>query len=152
IAYPVLLSMPLGTKQPKQDITLLHHQKSWRDRHYEENLDPSAFTWKVIETLLTLPKDDKNDNIVPIPSMYPTAYALVSLDTDNTLIYPLANKETVFIYSLVFLMNQMDKTLDRTTVLDFLNRDWKSLLKQWYSELKNYTDLLPSLFQEEIEL
>ena len=69
-AYPVLLSLPLGAKQAKQAVTLLHHQKKQNDAQFEQNSHAEAYTWKFFETLLTRPKDEKNDNVIPVPAPY----------------------------------------------------------------------------------
>ena len=69
-AYPVLLSLPLGAKQAKQAVTLLHHQKKQNDAQFEQNIHAEAYTWKFFETLLMRPKDEKNDNVIPVPVPY----------------------------------------------------------------------------------
>lgn len=140
--YPILVSQSLGIapepKDPKQ-----RHLLAWeflgKDSDIEDNLDPALFTWKVFETYLLQPKDEKNDNLFPFLNPVTQQYGIVSGDADRILCQTPMENEIVHLNSNIFLMSLMQKRLDRTAVAHFQTLDPKRLIQsviEYFQELQ----------------
>lgn len=156
--YPVLISQPLGIapnpKEPKQ-----RHLLAWefldRDSQIESRLDKALFTWKVFETYLLQPKDEKNDNLFPFLNPHTQNYGLISGDADRILSQTPMKGETVLLNSNIFLMDAMRETLEPAVVKHFLSLDIKTLLDgviEYFKKLQLQLSALQQRYHFSFEL
>ena len=142
--YPLLLSKSLGD-------TLQQHFASNTDSH---PLDTYSFTWKLIETLLIHPEDDKPDNIALQSFTTPLgqpAYRLVSFDADHAFAEAVLEKKhpmrlsqelLVQLKSIVLCLNTMNHPLNPDAITEFLSLDAASVLEQWLNHCHQFNHQL----------
>lgn len=140
-AHPVLVSKTI----PGRSLF------TWMQRRdnmvtLEASLCPIAFTFKVLETLLINPEDDKPDNFIVEPftsAAGKTLYRIISIDTDHAFAVPIlrdktTGKETVNVKTAIFCLNKMKETLNEEAVLTFLQLDPFETLLDWLKCLAEY--------------
>ena len=142
--YPLLLSKSLGD-------TLQQSFASNTDLH---PLDTYSFTWKLIETLLIHPEDDKPDNIALQSFTTPLgqpAYRLVSFDADHAFAEAVLEKKhpmrlsqelLVQLKSIVLCLNTMNQPLNPDAIAEFLSLDAASVLEQWLNHCHQFNHQL----------
>ena len=142
--YPLLLSKSLGD-------TL---QKSFASNTDLHSLDTYSFTWKLIETLLIHPEDDKPDNIALQSFTTPLgepAYRLVSFDADHAFTEAVLEKKhpmrlsqelLVQLKSIVLCLNTMNHPLNPDAIAEFLSLDAASVLEQWLNHCHQFNHQL----------
>ena len=142
--YPLLLSKSLGD-------TLQKSFASSTDLHL---LDTYSFTWKLIETLLIHPEDDKPDNIALQSFTTPLgqpAYRLVSFDADHAFAEAVLEKKhpmrlsqelLVQLKSIVLCLNTMNQPLNPDAIAEFLSLDTASVLEQWLNHCHQFNHQL----------
>ena len=148
--YPVLFSRPYSITLGGVDIHTLEEIPS----NLKVNLDSYYFTWKVFETYLIEPRDEKEDNLaIKEIKVEPrdekednlaikvddTKYALVSIDSDYVFGF---NSQEIKdkpnhpnSYSIVYLLESMREPLNYIAMKKFLNLNYVELLKTWLNEL-----------------
>ena len=142
--YPLLLSKSLGD-------TLQQRFASNTNLH---PLDTYSFTWKLIETLLIHPEDDKPDNIALQSFTTPLgqpAYRLVSFDADHAFTEAVLEKKhpmrlsqelLVQLKSIVLCLNTMNQPLNPHAIAEFLSLDAASVLEQWLNHCHQFNQQL----------
>ena len=142
--YPLLLSKSLGD-------TL---QKSFASNTDLHSLDTYSFTWKLIETLLIHPEDDKPDNIALQSFTTPLgepAYRLVSFDADHAFTeavlekkHPMRRSQELLVQlkSIVLCLNTMNHPLNPDAIAEFLSLDAASVLEQWLNHCHQFNHQL----------
>lgn len=148
--YPVIISQPLGIA-PSPDEPKQRNLLSWecygKDKDIENMLDGALFTWKVIETFLLQPKDDKNDNLFPFLNSFTNEYGLISGDADRILSRTPMQGDVVHLNSNILLMDAMDEKLDPVVVKHFLSLDFKMLLNGIIEHFKQVESQLVTLHE-----
>jgi hypothetical protein len=111
----------------------------------EQSLCPIAFSFKVLETLLVNPEDDKPDNFIVEPFIGATGktlHRIISVDTDHAFGVPIlrdsAGKEIVNVKTAVFCLSKMSELLNEEAVLTFLQLDPFETLLDWLKSLSEY--------------
>jgi hypothetical protein len=133
--HPVLFSYPFSLKLKNRVVHTLDQINFYKfDEEIEDNLDEYFFTWKVLETYLIQPTDEKGDNLV-IKLLENNKYALVSIDNDNIFGFEDKSIEHPNLYSIVYLLNTMRKDISYLAIKAFLDLDHSELLISWLNSL-----------------
>ncbi len=149
-SYPVLISKNIGLTFSK----LL--AQSFNINPILNSLDPTAFTLKVIESIIINYEDDKKDNLAL--EHFTTlsgnqGYQLVSIDPDHAFVDSVVKKrseqsrffqssEKLKSKTMVFLFDQMLNSLDQMAVDEFLHLNPEALFADYLDEL----DLLEQIY------
>ena len=144
--YPLLLSRSLG------DTLQKNFEK--KDAQQLAQLDTYSFTWKIIETLLIHPEDDKPDNIALQSFQTPTgktAYRLVSFDADHAFAEAVIEKKhpmrlsqelLVQLKSILLCLDHMNQPLNPYAITEFLSLEPASVLEQWLNHCHQFNQQL----------
>ena len=97
---------------------------------------------KVIATYLIALEDDKKDNICLQQISKPNgskAWQLISIDTDHAFVAPMkqqGNQSLVNIKTVAFCFAQMNQSLDKQAIADFLYLDSFAVLNAWLRDCR----------------